>query len=435
MSITGGSILRSTKLERVALGDSDGLHFWQHSVVFLLACAVLVTRRPDAIFHAQFYAEDGHVWFADAYNFGWWSALFRAQDGYYQTFPRLAAAFALLAPLWLAPLILNLVALAAEALPVNLLLSARSSAWGSLRFRALLAVAYLALPNSREMTIIVTSSQWLLMLSAFLVLTATPADSAAGSVFDFLILVLCGLTGPFCFFLLPIAAFLAWRRGGRWGWMMTSVLLVTTLVQAWALLVIDRSGRSHAVLGAGAALFTRILAGQIYFATLLGGNSLAANSSPVVFSILLCAAIAGTALLAVCFARAGLEMRLFLVLTGMLLIASLISPAAYPPPGMSRWEMLAKVAGIRYWFFPTLVCTWSLLWAARSRIEALKAASVVLLFAMCFGVVRDWRQPALNDRHFAEYVKAFEAAPPGTVVVLPENPPGWNIRLAKHSSN
>jgi hypothetical protein len=154
----------------------------------------------------------------------------------------------------------------------------------------------------------------------------------------------------------------------------------------------------------------------------------------VVFSVLLCAAIAGTVLLAVCFARAGLEMRLLLVLTSMFLIASLVSPAAYPPPGMSRWEMLAKVAGIRYWYFPTLACVWSILWAARSRIGSLRAVAVIFLCLMCFGVVRDWKQSALPDLHFAETARSFDAAPPGTVVIFPENPPGWTVRLVKHSA-
>jgi len=411
-----------------------GLRPWQHCVIFLLACAVLAARRPDAVFHAQFYAEDGHVWFADAYNLGWWHALFRAQDGYFQTFPRLAAALALLAPLALAPMVLNLAALAVQALPVNLLLWSRSSAWGSLRFRALLAVAYLALPNSREMTIAVTSSQWLLALSAFLVLAASPPAGAAERAVDLVVLALCGLTGPFCFFLLPIAALIAWRRGGHWSWIKTGVLFTLALVQAWGLLIIDAGGRSHAALGASPALFLRILGGQICFAALLGGNGLAANSSHAVFFLLAFAAIAGTSLVAFCFVHTGFEMRLFFVLTAMFLIASLISPAAYPPPGVTRWELLAEASGIRYWFFPTLACVWSVLWAARSRIQVLQAVSIVLLCAMCFGVLRDWKQPVLKDLHFAGSARSFQAAPAGTVVVLPENPPGWNIRLVKHSS-
>ena len=140
------------------------LRSWHRGAIFLLSCAVLITRRPDAIFHAQFWAEDGHVWFADAYNLGWWTALFRTQDGYFQTLPRLGAALALLAPIALAPLVLNLIAITVQALPVNLLLASRSSAWGSLRFRAFLACTYLALPNCREIIAIITSSQWILTL-------------------------------------------------------------------------------------------------------------------------------------------------------------------------------------------------------------------------------------------------------------------------------
>jgi hypothetical protein len=99
--------------------EQSRLRPWHHCVIFLLACALLVSRRPDAIPHAQFWAEDGHVWFADAYNFGGWAALFRTQDGYFQFLPRLAAALAVLVPLRMAPLVLNLIAIAIAALPVQ----------------------------------------------------------------------------------------------------------------------------------------------------------------------------------------------------------------------------------------------------------------------------------------------------------------------------
>ncbi len=149
------------------------LRAWYHGVIFLLACAVIISRRPDAVLNAQFWGEDGHVFFADAYNFGWWHALFRTYAGYFHAFPRLGAALSLLTPLALAPLVLNLIAICAEVLPVSILLSSRSSAWGSLAFRSILAGAYLALPNSFEMHAFITDSQWLLALAAFLLLVAT----------------------------------------------------------------------------------------------------------------------------------------------------------------------------------------------------------------------------------------------------------------------
>ena len=68
-------------------GPRIGLNAWQHCALFLLACAILVTQRPEAIFQAQFYAEDGPAWFADAYNSGWWHALFLPTVRVFQTVP------------------------------------------------------------------------------------------------------------------------------------------------------------------------------------------------------------------------------------------------------------------------------------------------------------------------------------------------------------
>lgn len=405
------------------------LTLWMHCPLFLLACALIASRRPDAIFNPQFWAEDGHVWFADAYNLGWFAALFRAQDGYYQTLPRLAAALALLVPLSLAPLVLNLVAIAVQALPVSLLLSTRSSAWGTLRFRALLACIYVALPNCREMGACVTSSQWIMTLCAFLVLVASPPESSAGKLFDISILLLCGLTGPFCIFLFPMAVFLAWKRRDRWARVRAGILVALCLVQAWGLLIVDRSVRPHFALGASPGLFTRILAGHVYFAALMGHNALAA--SPLPFLCFLGVAIAGTAIVATCFAKSAMEMRLLLLLSAMLFAASLLTPSVYPQPGVSVWEKMAGSSGIRYWFFPTLAFAWSLLWCLHSRILPLKIVSACLLAVMCFGVVRDWKHPAYHDLHFGDQVRRFETAPAGTRVTFPVNPRGWTMQLVR----
>src|SRR5664280_1995630 len=61
------------------------LRWWWHVLAFFTAAGLVVSRQPDAILHAQFFAEDGHVWFADAYNRGWFTSLSRTQDGYFQT--------------------------------------------------------------------------------------------------------------------------------------------------------------------------------------------------------------------------------------------------------------------------------------------------------------------------------------------------------------
>ncbi len=410
------------------------LRSWRHAAVFLLACAVLLARRPEAVFHAQFYAEDGHVWFADAYNLGWWNALFRTQVGYFQTFSRLGAALALLAPLALAPLVLNLVGLAVQALPVNLLIGARSEGWGPLRFRALLAAAYVALPNLGEIGFGITNAQWLLALCAFLLLVAQPPRSWAGCIFDSAVILLSGLSGPFCIPLLPIAILAARKRRALWRWAPAGMLVLCGLVQAYALLVLDRTGRGHPPLGASPVLLVRILGGNVILGAIFGRIPVAAMPGKGVFILLLCAVAVGAFIAAGCLLKSTREMKLFLLLAGMLFAASLLSHTPIPAPGPAVWPLLATETAVRYWFFPSLAFAWSLVWCVRAGSPVLRAASVILLCAMCLGVVANWKLQRFKDLHFAESARAFDAAPPGTVVVIPENPDGWSIRLVKHSN-
>jgi hypothetical protein len=153
------------------------LRLWTHLGIFLCACLVITLRRPDCVTHAQFFAEDGAIWFGQTYNYGPLKSLFWTYNGYFQTLTRLAAATALLVPFRYAPLVENLIGIAIAAIPVNLLLSRRSAAWGTMRFRLVLAALYLLLPNTREMIGCLTNSQGILALCAFLILTAEPPDS------------------------------------------------------------------------------------------------------------------------------------------------------------------------------------------------------------------------------------------------------------------
>ena len=406
---------------------------WQQCMVFLLGCAILVTRRPDAVFHAQFWGEDGAIFFADAYNLGWWSALFRTYAGYFHAVPRLGASLALLVPLSLAPLMLNLIAIAFQALPVNLLLSSRSSAWGSLRNRALLACIYLALPNCYELSATITNSQWLLALSAYLLLVMSVPRGMAGQLFDAFVLLLCGLTGPFSIFLLPIALFLAWRLRDRWRWVRAGAVAAPCLVQLWGLLNGGFGVRPHYALGASPAMFTRILAGDVFFGAFFGSNGLGAHSSLWALIFDVCIAVAGTAIVGFCLVKSSAEMKLFLAFSGMIFAASLFSPIIAPSAGVTAWEQLARGGASRYWFFPTLAFAWSIVWCFQSRYPQLKELAGYLLLLMCIGIIRDWRSPAFQDLHYAEYAKRLESASVGTSVTIPLNPAGFEMQLFKRT--
>ena len=300
---------------------TTGLRVWQHVVIFLAACTAIISHRPDAVFHAQFWSEDGGVFYADAYNLGWIASLFRSYQGYLHLFPRLGASLALLAPLSSAPLVLNLIAICVQALPTNLLLIGRSASWGSLRFRILLAAVYLALPDCWETNANITNSQLFLALCAFLLLVASEPNGTKEQVFDLCILVLCGLTGPFCILLFPIAIYRAWRPGERWQRIAACVIGMSCSIQVWTL--INRySDRPRYPLGASFVTLTRILVGQVYVRALLGTNNVAERANVVWLIVLACA---GTIILIFCLFRSPVPLRLFLFFSAMLLCASLLS--------------------------------------------------------------------------------------------------------------
>ena len=416
---------------------TTSLRLWQHGAAFLLSCAVLILRRPDAVLHPQFFAEDGHIWYADAYNFGWWTALFRTQDGYLQTLPRLGSSIALLVPFALAPLVLILIAIAVQALPVNLLLWSGSSNWGSLRFRAILAGLYLALPDNTEISWGITEAQWSLALCAFLLLVASPPRSAWGRLLSNSVIVLCGLTGPFCVLLFPAGLFLLWETRDRKRFVPAVLLAASCLIQAWELLIVNPSARSHYAyaLGASPALFIRILGGHIYLGALLGGNGAAAVSSTPLLVLLLFVTVGGTAIIVCCFIKSPVVMRIFIVFSAALFAVSLISPNTGASNGESAWVRLSQADSVRYWLFPSIAFAWSLLWCSRSRVTFLKFVSAPLLLLMCFGIVRGWHHAAFSETHFAESVKRFEAASPGTAVTIPEYPEGWQMQLVKRAGD
>ncbi len=217
--------------------------------------------------------------------------------------------------------------------------------------------------------------------------------------------------------------------------MLAAILAISSIVQGLGLLVLNPAARPHYVLGASPTLFARILAGNVYLATIFGSNGIAAHPGQRILIFLICLAIGGTAIVGICFLRSSAGLRLFILFSSIVLTATLISPMIVSRDGVTLWEELAGEGsgGIHYWFFPTLAFAWSLLGCLWSRSAALKIVSFTLLCLMCFGVARGWRYPAFKDMHFEEYAQHFEDAPAGTEITIPENPEGWNINLVKRA--
>ena len=395
---------------------------------FVFAALLIVLRDPSLFTKPQFWAEDGKVWYAQAYNEGWLYSLTQPLGGYLNTLQRLGAGAALLVPFRWAPLVMAFEGLLFQALPVPILLSARCRNWAPLSFRVLFALVYIGIPDAREVHVLCTNCHWHLAVAAALLAFAAAPRSFFARVFDIIVFIIAAVSGPFGIVLTPLLLVFWWIRRQRWSLVLFSIVAAGSIVQLFLLRDL-KTVRYARFLGATVARFIRILGGNVFLGALRGSTPYGYK-----YSLLICfaALLVGLALIVYCTRRAPLEVRLFFLFCFGLLAASLRAPLL-PPTPFPLWEAILRVASIRYWYFPSLIFLWSLLWCAcYASSRVFRASGVLLALVLVQGIVRDWRIPPFVDLHFPEYAAQFEAAPRGTVVKIPLNPPpAWFMELTR----
>jgi hypothetical protein len=409
------------------LDQRDGLSLSAQILVFGLILAAVFSRCPRFLTHAQFFAEDGTIWYAQAYNSGWLHSLLIPQAGYLQTLPRLGAGLALLVPLQYAPLVMAFIGALFQALPATILLSDRCRTWAPLSTRVLFATVYVVLPNAREVHVVLTNSQWHLALCAVLLAFAAPPKGWAGRFFDFFLFLIGGFSGPFCVVLVPLVVIHWWFRRRSWSLVILALMSVGALTQVLVLAV--GASRIQKELGANLETFLRMIGGDIVAGSMFGNHGFALKSPMV---LIVPAALCCFAICIYCFRSANLELKLFILYCAAVLGASLRSP--YVAGSKPLWEVLAGATASRYWFLPMLAFAWSAIWCARYAINRLsRIASTGILLLMIIGVVTDWRYPAPPDEHFPQSVRRVQDARPGTQLTIPIVPDGWQILLVKRN--
>lgn len=397
----------------------------------IAAFLITASHRPDAVLDPQFWAEDGKMWYQQAYNNGWLTALFTPEAGYYQTISRIVAAASLLLPLAWAPAFFNITAITAKSIAAVFITSRRmSDAIPDVRARLVLAFFYAAIPASYETTANLTNVQWHLALLAFLIIVARPAATSAGRVFDAVFLALSALSGPFCLLLTPIALVQVVIRRTKMSLLPLGIMLIGSLIQASSLLSHERP--SDQILGATPALFLKILGGHWFFNAIFGDANYARLLNRDLWSTGAAAAFVAIGVLTIgyAFLKAKSELRLLIVFACLIVMTALIMPAISRDD--PQWQIMAReMVGSRYWLIPIFTFFASAMWIAfRSKVRGMRYAYAGVLILSLTGIYADWRQPKFQDLKFREHAAEFDAAPAGAVVVIPINP-NWEMRLIK----
>jgi hypothetical protein len=440
---------------------------WWLVAAAVVTAALWVSHMPALLFHAQLYADDGG-WYQGAYTLGPLASLPHPAAGYFVLFQRLIASISLLLPLIAVPTFFNIVALAVQIVGICYLVSRRmATAIPSPVVRVAIALLVIALPNAYDTSGNLTSTQWHLGLLAFLVLFASPARRVGGHILDAAVIVIGGLTGPYCIILEPIAIW-RWRRnpGDR---RLVYVLIANTVCAAAQLVVIvDRLAlqRSTAPLAAGFYPLVRMIGRQVTLGLIVGAHGLASIAGSFVASNVVALTVLTVIPLAVCAWAAWRGPRM---LRAFCYFAFAVFALALVAPSIAgfRWPSLGDPAdvtnfhpgGLRYFLYPLLAFAISLGWfvvtygiplvrrirhsrsasgvaahdASGRRVwigrGVALAAAVVLAGSVFIGMRVDWSYPPYLEEHWAAEVQRLQAAARGTDVVIPINPQGWTVSL------
>jgi hypothetical protein len=220
----------------------------------------MALRAPVYLTQPNFWAEEGMLYFAVAWERPLGEALTFRVAGYLLLWANLATTLAAglvragLVPLTHAPQVTALCALVAQLIPVAVIAWSRAPFWGGTLRRTVGIGLLLVGVLTDEVWLNTINSQPWLVLAAVLLLLEPPAESRTRRVASAAVLALAGLSAPVMSALAPLFAWRAWRTRTRSTLVEAAVVLAGALVQVFCVWWAIRGGQQLPTRGAGVDL-------------------------------------------------------------------------------------------------------------------------------------------------------------------------------------
>jgi hypothetical protein len=202
----------------------------QRALLVAAFASLIALRFPQVLEHGRFWAEEGSVFYANAWTMPWWRALLATHSGYLNLIANAAGLLAYLAPIKAAPYVSSTVALLVYCCAASLVVFARDD-WLQMRIVVLAALLLIATPpGTDEVWLNSINSQFIVIVCVGLVLALAPAKGGLG-VLQACILVIAPLSSPGSWCLLPLFGLRAVLEGSRERWLQGAMMLPGLLLQ------------------------------------------------------------------------------------------------------------------------------------------------------------------------------------------------------------
>ncbi|MBN9307626.1 MULTISPECIES: hypothetical protein [unclassified Devosia] len=398
------------------------------ALAFAISLLVMIARRPDILSNAMLWAEDGAVYFADAWNRGALAALFLPFAGTLQLFPRGVYGLATLLPVQFVPLFGVWAALLVRAAIPAFLFSSRFP-WIDWRAKVAVAAYFLLMPNLAEVHVNPANTHWYLGLYLLAVVLADAPRTRRWQIHDWAVLLVAGLSGPMILFVLPA---LLWRSlaqrhttAARRAYLGVAAALAALQL---VLIVVTALGReTHPTYDTGFFAIPVTLVSHVILGFITPNRWIGALS---VLVIAVPALVLGLAVMIAVLVRGDWRAR------GVTVIPVLVVAAAIYTPmfrlSETQWAPLFGVAGDGYFVvtgiaWAVTLVYFSTIYLPRLSNEALAALVLVAGLLILF----DFPLPPVAGPPFAPEAARIAAAPAGEPLIVPISPPGWEMELDK----
>jgi len=416
--------------------------FWFYFAFLVILAALLVARRPGLFVDLNFWAEDGMVWFADAYNLGALKTIFIPYGGYFQTICRLTGSLAQLLPLYAGPTFMAITALVINILPAWFLSTKRlQNFFPKIWPRLLLALIIIVLPNSSEYHANISNSPWLLAILALMIFFAAKPKTLAWKIFDYTILALAGLSLPFSVFIAPLALWYAWRKKAEIVYQYrTLVIFLTAGVQILGMFVLSHMSRLLDIPQPSLKIFLGILGKQVFWGGLIGQTGVAWLSFKFTYSFFFFLAFGIIYLLLTAYIlwRGPDALKVAVIYSLIILISCLMSPTPHFTSSIRpSWAIIYLTYASRYFVTSIVIFLVSLFWlASKTQPKVLRIIAVSLLATLIIGIPADFNRAKfvpLTVLNYDQSLYKLAELPKGNSLKIPINGHayGWYMILRK----
>lgn len=378
----------------------------------ILMAFILFCRKPDAFFNPQFWAEDGVIFFKQNFDYGL-KSLIMPYAGYLHTAPRIVAFIASWFPVSMTPAIYNFFALAVTLLPAVAIFNSRCF----IPFKPLVALSIVLVPHFGEVFMNITSAHWYLCLLLLILFCMDPPTRIHQYILDYLIVIICGLTGPFIIFLFPVFFVKLFIKKSYYNLVMLLVALLCVLIQGW--FIIHTLGNYTNTYPFNADALINFV-GIKFFGRLFFVKYIYKEIPPSIMAIL--AVLFPVALIYFSESKKQKYLILLFLYMGFTITASTL----YKFKGIPDFLAYTIDGGDRYFYIPYLMIIWSLAVYLVSKNVLKRQIATVLIILILISSAQYFRSLKYVDFHWKQYSEKIEK---GIYIVVPINPSGWYLAL------